>query len=175
MGFAPPLAQKRRDALAATPMAAALRIAVSFQPGQPKAPANALVTGITKAGLPFDAYIRPQDRDVAVLFLQAHVARQIEETGPSAAGAFALSTLAEVYGSEVRAAFKGSIASRWGRDPLALGAWPVPGKGAMATLAMPHNERVFFAGDATAEPAGTLEGAWASGVRAAGEAKAVLR
>jgi monoamine oxidase len=156
-------------------MASSMRIAVSFQPGQPKAPANAWVSGVTKSGLPYDVFVRPQNRDAAIVALQAYAARQIEETGAHAAGAFALTTLAEIYGNDVRAAFKGSVASTWGRDPFALGAWCVPGKGAVATLAAPHHERIFFAGEATADHAGTLDAAYASGLRAAAEAKAVLR
>ena len=175
MGFSPPLSQKKRDALAATPMAACLRIAVSLQPGNPKAPAEARVAGVNKAGLPFDAFVRPQNRDAAILVLQSQAARQIEEAGASAAGAFALTTLAEIYGSDVRAGFRGSLASRWGRDPFALGAWCLPPRGAPAVLAAAHGERVFFAGEAMAENPGTLDAAYASGLRAAAEAKAALR
>ena len=75
----------------------------------------------------------------------------------------------------MRAAFRGSVASHWGRDPFSLGAWCVPAKGAVATLAAPHAERVFFAGEAMAENPGTLDAAYASGLRAAAEAKAALR
>ena len=49
IGFAPPLSAAKHEALAASPMASCLRIAVSFQPGQPKAPANTWVTGLAKA------------------------------------------------------------------------------------------------------------------------------
>jgi monoamine oxidase len=175
MGFSPPLSQKKRDALAASPMAPCIRIALSFQPGLPKTPANAWVTGLTKAGLPFDALLRPQNRDAAIVVLEGYAARQIEESGANASGAFALNTLAEIYGADVRAAFRGSVASHWGRDPLALGAWCVAAPGAAAVLAAPHNERVFFAGEATAENAGTIEAAYASGLRAAAEVKAMLR
>jgi len=175
MGFAPPLSQKKRDALAATPMASCTRIAVSFQPGMPKAPANAWVTGITRAGVPFDAFVRPQNRDAVILVLESQAARQVEESGANASGAFALTTLAEIYGNDVRAAFRGSVASRWDRDPFSLGAWCVLSKGAVATLAAPHAERVFFAGEAMAENPGTLDAAYASGLRAAAEAKAALR
>ncbi len=175
MGFAPPLSQKKRDALAATPMASCTRIAVAFQPGMPKAPANAWVTGITRAGVPFDAFVRPQNRDAVILVLESQAARQVEESGANASGAFALTTLAEIYGSDIRAAFRGSVASRWGRDPYSLGAWCVPPKAAVATLAAPHGERVFFAGEAMAENPGTLDAAYASGLRAAAEAKTALR
>jgi hypothetical protein len=80
----------------------------------------------------------------------------------------------------VRAAFRGSVASHWIGDPFALGAWCVPGRGAASVLAVPHQERILFAGEATEENAGqinagTIEAAYASGLRAAAEAKAVLR
>jgi monoamine oxidase len=175
MGFAPPLSQKKRDVLAATPMASCMRIAVSFQPGMPKTPANAWVTGITRAGVPFDAFLRPQNRDAAILVLESQAARQVEESGANASSAFALTALAEIYGNDVRAAFRGAVASHWGRDPFALGAWCVPSKGAVATLAAPHGERIFFAGEAMADGAGTMDAAYASGLRAAAEAKAALR
>lgn len=175
-GFAPPLKPARRSALAGNAMAACLRIAVAFGRGMPKTPANALLTGLTKAGLPFEALVRPANRDAAIVTLTGSAASQVEEKGPSAAGAFALSALAEVYGNELRAAFTGSLASRWGRDPLARGAWCAPAPSVAAALAAPHDTRVFFAGEATeAANAGTLEAAFASGLRAAGEAKAVLR
>ena len=175
-GFAPPLKPAKRSALSASAMAPCLRIAVAFAHGMPKTPADALLVGLTKAGLPFEALVRPANRDAAVVTLTGSAASQVEEKGPSAAGAFALSALAEVYGNDLRAAFKGSLASRWGRDPLARGAWCAPTAAAAAALAAPHDTRVLFAGEATeAANAGTLEAAFASGLRAAGEAKALLR
>ena len=175
MGFAPPLSQKKRDALAAVTMASSLRIAASFRPDALKSPPNAWLSGLSRAGLPFEAMVRPQNRDAVILMLSGYAARQIEEAGANAAAAFALTTLAEVYGNDLRAAFLGSVASRWARDPLALGAWSVGAKGTDAVLAAPHSERVLFAGEATAEPVGTIEAAFASGLRAANEAKALLR
>ncbi len=175
-GFAPPLRPPKRAALAAAAMAPCLRIAVAFSHGAPKAPANALLSGITRGGLPFDALVRPGNRDAAIVVLNGYAATQVEDTGPSAAGAFALSALAEVYGNDLRAAFKGSLASRWGHDPFALGAWCAPVPAIATALAAPHDTRVIFAGEATeAANAGTLEAAFASGLRAAGEAKALLR
>jgi monoamine oxidase len=174
-GFAPPLKPKKREAIASFSMASCLRIAVSFSQPVPQAPADSLLTAITIAGLPFQALVRPQNRNAAIVMLAAEAAQKIEEQGPSAAGAFALSALAEVYGKELRAGFTGAVASRWGRDPLSAGAWSVGPKGAAAVLAQPHDDRVLFAGEATEESGGTIEAAWASGLRAAAEAKALLR
>jgi monoamine oxidase len=62
----------------------------------------------------------------------------------------------------------------WSADPFARGAYShalVGGKGAGRTLAAPVEGTLFFAGEATCAPPGngTLEGALASGRRAAGE------
>ncbi|MBS0538491.1 MAG: FAD-dependent oxidoreductase, partial [Proteobacteria bacterium] len=174
--FAPPLKPAKRAVLTGNAMAASLRVGLSFARGMPKTPANALLGGLTRAGVPFEALVRPANRDAAVVMLTGAAAAQIEEKGPSASGAFALSALAEVYGNDVRAAFTGSLASRWSHDPFARGAWCVPAASAAMALAAPHDSRVFFAGDATeAAHAGTLEAAHASGLRSAGEAKALLR
>jgi len=60
--------------------------------------------------------------------------------------------------------------------PAARGRWPSPAAWKPAlVLAQPHHDRVFFAGEAT-DPvwATRVGGAYASGLRAAGEALAML-
>jgi monoamine oxidase len=175
VGFAPPLSQKKRDALAAGSMASSMQVGIAFAAGQPKAPANAWLSGLAKAGLAFEALVRPQDRDLAIVVLNGYAARQIEEQGASASTAFALTALAEVYGNDLRAAFRASVASRWGHDPFALGAWSLGARGVAEVLAAPHDGRILFAGEATEERSGTIEAAYASGLRSASEAKALLR
>ncbi len=177
IGFAPPLDLKRRDALSKVTMAAHTRVAVAFSQPVLKTPPDLWLTGVTVGGVPFDALLRPQNRDAAILVFNGPPARQVDEMGPSAAGSFALTALAEIYGKEIRPAFKGAVATRWSRDPLAQGAWCLGVTPAVASLIRaPHQERVFFAGEATeSEKAGTIEAAWASGLRAAAEAKAMLR
>ena len=177
-GFAPPLASARRDALATLSMAQYAKVALAFAPGVPKSPANVWLTGVTKAGLPFDAFVRPQGRDAAILHFAGPVATQVEDTGPTGAGTFALQALAEIYGKEIGGSLAGVRSSRWGRDPLAQGAWsqaPAGKSSVRALIAAPHHERVMFAGEATeVEDAGNVEAAHASGLRAAAEAKRFL-
>ena len=177
IGFAPPLDLKKREALSKVTMAAQTRVAVAFSRPVLKTPSDLWLIGVTVGGLPFDALLRPQNQEAAILVFNGQPARQVDEMGPSAAGAFALSALAEIYGKEIRPAFKGSVATRWSRDPLAQGAWCLGITPAIASLIRaPHQERVFFAGEATEnDKAGTIEAAWASGLRAAAEAKAMLR
>jgi monoamine oxidase len=67
----------------------------------------------------------------------------------------------------------------WAQDPFARGAYSyvlVGGEGARQALAEPVADTLYFAGEATsADDAGTVAGALASGVRAVQEAAAYLR
>ncbi|MCM6764124.1 FAD-dependent oxidoreductase [Rathayibacter sp. ZW T2_19] len=70
------------------------------------------------------------------------------------------------------------VRSAWGADPYALGSTSYLPVGATPEhredLAQNVLDRVFFAGEATDSSApGTLQGAWNSGVRAAGEIAAI--
>jgi monoamine oxidase len=67
-----------------------------------------------------------------------------------------------------------SLVTRWASDPFALGSYsyiPSHGRGSdMDTLAEPVAGRLFFAGEATSRAQyGTVQGAFLSGFRAAGE------
>ena len=102
----------------------------------------------------------------------------LEASGPGAMGAWALSALADAFGSEVRSAVSGTAVTRWTVDALARGAWSAATLGHerdRGVLAAPHHDRVLFAGEATDQASGgTLGGAYASGLRAAQEALALL-
>lgn len=105
-------------------------------------------------------------------------ARELEAAGEAAALDFALSRLADVFGSELRTACMGGHATAWGKDPLFKGSYSAahPGRAhERPHLRKPHAERVFFAGEATnlVEP-GTVSGAHKEGRRGAGEAAALL-
>jgi monoamine oxidase len=177
-GFAPPLSPARREAIAQLPMAAYNKIAISFGRRVFDTPADRSLLGLTRREQPFDAVVRPQGRDAAVVFVGGNQALQIEEEGSGAAMSFALSALAEIYGDALRGLVVRSHATRWGRDPYARGAWSMalPGHAdKRLVLAQPHHDRIFFAGEAT-DPVGAARvgGAYASGVRAAREALAAL-
>jgi len=177
-GFAPQLSAARREAIVQLPMALYNKVAISFARKVIDAPAGRSVSGLTRKGQAFDAVVRPYNRDAAVVFVGGAQARELEEQGGSAAVTFALSAMAEIYGDELRGVVAHSFATRWGKDPFARGSWSmaIPGRAeARLVLAQPHHDRVFFAGEAT-DPvwATRVGGAYASGLRAAGEALAVL-
>ncbi len=105
-------------------------------------------------------------------------AQALEAGGPGAMGAWGMSALADAFGSDVRSAVSGTLASRWTLDALSRGAWSAATLGherERGVLAAPHHDRVLFAGEATDQATGgTLAGAHASGLRAAQEALALL-
>jgi monoamine oxidase len=178
LGFAPQLGATRREAIAQLPMALYNKVALSFARRVIDAPAGRGVLGLTRDDRAFDAIVRPHDRDAAIVFVGGAQARQIEEEGTGAAVSFALSAIAEIYGNGLRGLLARSFATRWGKDPFARGSWSMatPGNAdKRLVLAQPHHDRVFFAGEAT-DPvwATRVGGAYASGVRAAREALAVL-
>ncbi|MBI3199127.1 MAG: FAD-dependent oxidoreductase [Rhodospirillales bacterium] len=178
IGFAPQLSAAKREAIAQLPMASFNKVAILFARRVIDAPAGRNVTALTRKELAFDAIVRPANREAALVFVGGALARALEEEGGRAAVTFAVSALAEIYGNDLRGAVAKSHATQWGRDPYATGSWSVARPGhadKRAVLAQPHHDRVFFAGEAT-DPvwATRVGGAYASGLRAAKEALAVL-
>lgn len=177
IGFAPPLKAARREAIGALAMAAYDKVAVSFTRRAIDVPAETRILSVGKGNRLIDVLARPGGHEGAILFLEGEQAREFEAAGPSADGAWAISALAEVFGNDLRSAFAGARASRWSKDRNAVGAWSVlkPGvKSTRATLAEPHHDRIFFAGEAT-EDGNRLDAAYVSGLRAAKQAIEVLK
>lgn len=117
----------------------------------------------------------PFGRDHAICYIGGEAAWRLAREGPAAAEAYARAELARYVGAaRVESAFRpGAVATRWGEDPLFLGAYShalVGQAGARAALrdAAPADGRLRFAGEACHERyAGTVGGAWESGERAA--------
>ena len=117
----------------------------------------------------------PFGRDHAIGYIGGEAAWQLAREGPAAADAYARAELARYFGSaRVERAFRpGAVVTRWAEDPLFRGAYSharVGHAGARAALrdAAVADGRLRFAGEACHERyAGTVGGAWESGVRAA--------
>ncbi|HTR83816.1 MAG TPA: NAD(P)/FAD-dependent oxidoreductase [Reyranella sp.] len=172
LSFAPPLKADRKAAIAALSSGSYDKVAIAFTRKVLDVPADTRLIGLTRAETVVDLLLRPQGKEAAIMLCEGEEARQLEAAGPSAAGATALSAVAEIFGKEVRTAFAGSQSTRWTQDPFSRGAWSVGPDKQRAVLAAPHDERIFFAGEAT--DSGRLDGAYVSGVRAAKEALALL-
>ncbi|OYW62050.1 MAG: amine oxidase [Rhizobiales bacterium 24-66-13] len=119
-------------------------------------------------------YIRPFGFPVIECFLGGAGARRVLEEGMAAAFAHATDQLAALFGADVRRALRPALASAWGATPEIGGGYShaLPGnRSARPRLAVPYEDRLFFAGEAT-HPAdfSTAHGALLSGIRAADQA-----
>jgi monoamine oxidase len=123
-------------------------------------------------------HICPFGWPVIECFVGGEGAQMVEKNGPAAGFAHALDQLAGLFGSNMRGSLQPLVASNWGRTTYVGGAYShaLPGRAAARKdLALPFDERLFFAGEAThASDFSTAHGAYASGVRAAQEAIAAL-
>jgi monoamine oxidase len=124
-------------------------------------------------------YLRPFGRQVIECFLGGAGARALAREGQAAAFAQALDQLANHFGANIRQTLRPLIASNWTNTASIAGAYShaLPGQAASrAILAQPHDNRLFFAGEAT-HPTdfSTAHGAYLTGQRAAEEALAALQ
>jgi len=174
ISFAPPLSTAKLSAISALPMAVYDKVAVSFSKKVFDAPADTRIIALIGQSKIVEARLRPQGQEAAIVFFDGEEAKAMEARGPTAAGAQGLTALAEVFGKEIRAALVGSQSTRWGLDPLARGSWSTGPAAQRAVLAMPHHERVLFAGEATEGNGATAAAAHASGLRAAKQALTVV-
>jgi monoamine oxidase len=108
---------------------------------------------------------------ILVGFNAGRYGRQIEHLADAEIVSAAMKTLRTLYGAEIPDP-EAWLITRWASDPFAWGSYSYLPPGATpavrATLAEPVAERLFFAGEATAQdyPA-TVHGALLSGRRAA--------
>jgi monoamine oxidase len=122
--------------------------------------------------------IRPFGSPVIECFIGGEAAQMLEKDGPAAGFARAIDQLVGLFGSNVRLNLRPLVASNWGKTTHVGGAYShaLPGHAAARKdLALPFDERLFFAGEATHPyDFSTAHGAHDSGVRAAEEAMAAL-
>jgi monoamine oxidase len=120
----------------------------------------------------------PRGEPVASAWIGAPLAAQLEREGPAAAEALVRAEIAQRLGARAVHAFRpGAAVSAWRSDPWSLGVYSharVGAAGARAVLAAPLADgRLCFAGEACHDGlAGTVGGAWLSGVAAARHALA---
>jgi monoamine oxidase len=124
-------------------------------------------------------YIRPLGLPVIEAFFGAEGARVVDEGGVMAVFDYALGQLTTLFGADVRRSLRPLVASQWTQSNRIGGAYSyaLPGEtAARQVLALPFDDRVFFAGEATSEgDFSTVHGAHDTGVRAAEEAIRALR
>lgn len=186
IGFDPPLPEPVRQAVLGLPQGllskVALRASGADRLGLPAF--GRLARRVEGPGdSPMSWILWPFGRAHAIGFIGGERAWALAAAGPAAAERFARAELARYFGAaRVGAAFEpGAVVTDWAEDPLFRGAYSIaaPGQGgARAVLggAALADGRLRFAGEACHKRyAGTVGGAWESGVRAAEAVVARLR
>lgn len=141
-------------------------------------PENSQLWGRNDTGDTGGYHLRPFGRPMIEGYYGADLARGLEAEGPAGFFAFAVEELVHLLGSNMRKRLEPVAATMWGADPWAHGAYShaMPGHaGDRLKLKAPVENRIFLAGEATAEAFyGTTHGAWLEGARAARQAMTAL-
>lgn len=124
-------------------------------------------------------HLRPFGRPQIEVYFGGRLATELEAGGESAFFDFAVSELTRQLGNAFARRVAPLRMHRWGADPYARGSYSYaqPGKAdCRSTLAVPVNDRLFFAGEACSRSDfSTAHGAWITGVVAADQAIRALR
>jgi monoamine oxidase len=115
--------------------------------------------------------------NVVTVFIGGRFSVWMEKQGQQAAREFAVDRIADVFGHDIRKSIGRSIVSAWATDPWTFGSYAsaLPGQfHQRESLPLAIDNKLFFAGEATARANGTCNGAYWSGVRAAREVADIL-
>ncbi|HLL28177.1 MAG TPA: NAD(P)/FAD-dependent oxidoreductase [Xanthobacteraceae bacterium] len=122
--------------------------------------------------------IRWQGRPLIESYFGGKLARELENAGAGALGAFAVDDIVSLVGNDLRPRLRVLATSSWSRDPFARGSYSyaLPGfESARAKLAAPVDNRLFFGGEACSpHHFSTAHGGYEAGVTAAEQAIAAL-
>jgi monoamine oxidase len=115
--------------------------------------------------------------NVVTVFIGGRFSEWMEKRGQQAAREFAVERIADMFGNDIRRSVGRSIVTAWATDPWTFGSYAsaLPGQfHQRQSLPLPIDGKLFFAGEATARTNGTCNGAYWSGIRAAGEVAATI-
>jgi len=141
-------------------------------------PADSQLWGRTDTAQTGGYHLRPFGRPMIEAYFGGDLAWGLEGEGEAAFFDFAVAELSNLLGSSFRRRLSPVATSMWGAEEWSRGAYShcLPGHGGdRAVLKQPIENRIFIAGEATAEAFyGTAHGAWMEGERAAIEALMAL-
>jgi monoamine oxidase len=116
--------------------------------------------------------------NIVTVFIGGRFSIWMEQQGQGAAREFAIDRIADIFGNDIRSSVGRSIATAWVTDPWTMGSYASANPGQFHqrdVLPKSIDDKLFFAGEATARANGTCNGAYWSGVRAAREVSSVLQ
>ncbi len=173
IAFRPRLPEWKRIAIEGVPMGHALKVGLEFSRDVFGTPDTGALSAMSSRGVAMSVEVRPFGWNGATCYFDGVVARRLEREGGGDAAAVSLARegLREIFGNGIEAALVSAVATRWGADPFARGAYSaaLPGRAAeRLVLARPVDDRLFFAGEAASvEYGGDVHGAYFSGLAAA--------
>lgn len=176
--FDPPLPAWKQESLAAVPLGYANKIAFRLDGNPLDLPAHGHALSVRHAPQSIGFQIRPFGRDLLVGYVGGGFCRDLEAAGEAAMIDFGRERLAEMYGAGIARHVVDAACSAWTADPHVRGGYScaLPGMAERrAELAMPLDDRVFFAGEACHhEFFATAHGAHLSGLATARTALTAL-
>ena len=169
IAFDPPLPDKI-EAAARLPLGLADKLFLKL--ARPEAlPEDTHMLGSTSRGATGTYQLQPFGAPVVEAYFAGDLAHDLEREGKEAAFAFAADELAAHFGADIRKELSVASMSAWAATPHIGGSYSYAEPGASdlrGRLAAPHDERIFFAGEACSRARySTAHGAYETGVAAA--------
>lgn len=134
-------------------------------------PADTHMLGSLRQGATGTYQLRPLGVPVVEAYFAGDLAHELERQGKGAAFSFASDELAAYFGADIRKELSVAAMSAWAATPHIGGSYSYAEPGASdlrSRLAAPHDERIFFAGEACSKARySTAHGAYETGVAAA--------
>ncbi|RFB84582.1 monoamine oxidase [Rhizobium leguminosarum bv. trifolii] len=167
--FDPPLPEKI-EAAARLPLGLADKLFLGLA-NQEALPADTHMLGSVSRAATGTYQLRPLGAPVVEAYFAGDLAHDLEREGKEAAFAFAGDELAAEFGADIRKQLSVAAISAWAAAPHIGGSYSYAEPGASdlrAVLAAPHDQRIFFAGEACSRARySTAHGAYETGVAAA--------
>ncbi|RUM00717.1 flavin monoamine oxidase family protein [Rhizobium chutanense] len=169
IAFDPPLPDKI-EAAARLPLGLADKLFLRL--ANPEAlPADTHMLGSRSRGATGTYQLRPLGAPVVEAYFAGDLAHDLERQGSAAAFSFAADELAAQFGADIRKQLSVAAISAWAATPHIGGSYSYAEPGASdlrGVLAAPHDERIFFAGEACSHSRySTAHGAYETGLAAA--------
>lgn len=169
IAFDPPLPEKTQAA-ARLPLGLADKLFLGLAHPQALPPDTHMLGSISR-GATGTYQLRPLGAPVVEAYFAGDLAHDLEREGSEAAFSFAADELAGQFGADIRKELSLAAISAWAAAPHIGGSYSYAEPGASdlrAVLAAPHDERIFFAGEACSRSRySTAHGAYDTGVAAA--------
>ncbi|WP_411196403.1 flavin monoamine oxidase family protein [Rhizobium sp.] len=169
IAFDPPLPDKI-EAATRLPLGLANKLFLRLA-NQEALPADTHMLGSLSRGATGTYQLRPFGAPVVEAYFAGDLAHDLERQGREAAFSFAADELAAQFGADIRRELSVAHMSAWAAAPHIGGSYSYAEPGASdlrGLLAAPHDERIFFAGEACSRSRySTAHGAYETGVAAA--------